>query len=459
MNNLSAYLKNDSIPECPWNNDFYFIPTYEKDNNGNNVEITNNASERILKVTTLNQIQRIVFFSICKYFDHGNTITDDDKSLKRWLRVVWNLVSGEDENGRPQIRSTQAVRTAIGFIEKLDSHDVYKSLISYKEDLGDSDFDERCKEEIAKANQILNGIPRTDRKTWEAIIIEAEELKNEAQKYLFKGTIRFLYTNGEGTIIWNDFDTKWRNAQRYFNGNNIIPTTNIADYFTDDQIKLIFNRFSFNTKNWKSILLQKSILEPVHRFLLGVKSICNSELLADIRNILDSIDTQSVWLLQDWQHCKVVLTNYSARRSEPYNGYVYEVGNEVRNKWNSIVSKISEIEVYPPQASGKKSIEINGQVYYRGLWTDIKYRNHYFRYFGNNTICLMTDDRAGKKLKNNNEGDKLGNTYYFDVSNCFVETEDKANKIIHSLDCLIAQAFSDESNKACCNDCQNKVCE
>ena len=141
LNNVSAYLiAYNSIPECPWDEKFHYIPEYdiENDRNNSNVEITNNASDRILKVTTLNQTQRIVFFSICKYFNHDNTKTDDDKSLKQWLRVVWNLVSGEDENGRPQIRSTQAVRTAIGFIEKLKSHDVYNSLISYKDDLGDS---------------------------------------------------------------------------------------------------------------------------------------------------------------------------------------------------------------------------------------------------------------------------------------------------------------------------------
>lgn len=431
LNNVSAYLiAYNSIPECPWDEKFHYIPEYdiENDRNNSNVEITNNASDRILKVTTLNQIQRIVFFSICKYFNHDNTKTDDDKSLKQWLRVVWNLVSGEDENGRPQIRSTQAVRTAIGFIEKLKSHDVYNSLISYKDDLGDSDFDERCKEEIAKANQILYGIPRTDRKTWEEIIIEAEEFKNEAQKYLFKGTIRFLYTNGEGTISWNDFDTKWRNAQGYFNGNNIIPTTNIAEYFTDDQIKVIFNRFSFNTKNWKSILLQKSIFEPVHRFLLGVKkTTSNSELLTDIRNILDSIGQQDIWLLQDWQACNVVLTNYSQRRAEPFNGWVFEVGNEIRNNLNKVVCQMEdELTICVPPASGNEKYEINSCLYFRGLWMDLilqkQSENYYFRYYGNNTICLMDNSNKNcQKLKDPTKPNTEENHYYI----CIDEKDNK----------------------------------
>ena len=429
LNNVSAYLiKYNSIPECPWDENFYYIPEYDIDKDKNNVEITNNASDRILKVTILNQVQRIVFFSICKFFNHDNTVKDDDVSLKQWLRVVWNLVSGEDENGRPQIRSTQAVRTAIGFIEKLKSHDVYNSLISYKDDLGDSDFDERCKEEIAKANQILCGIPRTDRKTWEEIIIEAEEFKNEAQKYLFKGTIRFLYTNGEGTISWNDFDTKWRNAQGYFNGNNIIPTTNIAEYFTDDQIKVIFNRFSFNTKNWKSILLQKSIFEPVHRFLLGVKkTTSNSELLTDIRNILDSIGQQDIWLLQDWQACNVVLTNYSQRRAEPFNGWVFEVGNEIRNNLNKVVCQMEdELTICVPPASGNEKYEINSCLYFRGLWMDLilqkQSENYYFRYYGNNTICLMDNSNKNcQKLKDPTKPNTEENHYYI----CIGEKDNK----------------------------------
>lgn len=476
MNNLYEYFRSFSIPECSWNKDFFFIPTYDKDKNHNNIEITNNASDHILRVTILNQVQRIVFFSICKYFDHDEKKTDDDVSLKRWLRVVWNLVSGEDENGRPQIRSTQAMRTAIDFIEKLDSHDVYSSLKNYKEKLSNSDFDEKCKEEIEKAKQILNDNNNERReyngrhtkngskyKYWEDIIIDAEDPP------FFKGTIRFLFQDEKGEVDqtkpWNTtvFDNKWEKAKEFFDENNIIPTTKIAEYFTDDQIKDIFNRFSFDTKNWKTILLQKSISGPIHRFLLGEQVTNYSTLLADIKNILDNIDTQSVWLLQDWQRCKVVLTNYLTRRSEPYNGYVYQVGNDVRNKFVSKISKNDNLEVSAPQASGKESINVNGQVYYRGLWTDIKYNKqdkmHFFRLFGNNYIFLLQEEKGGKKLKNNNKGDKLENTYFFNVSNCFDEAGDNANKIFHSLDCLIAQAYPEESDKTCCSDCQDKICE
>ena len=77
-------------------------------------------------MSTLNQVQRIAFFAICKYFDHDDTVKDDEVSMKRWMRVVWNLISGQGEDGRAQINA-MAIRTAIEHIEKLDSHDVQQS--------------------------------------------------------------------------------------------------------------------------------------------------------------------------------------------------------------------------------------------------------------------------------------------------------------------------------------------
>ena len=162
-------------------------------------------------MTNLTQPHRVVFFAICKYFKEGES---EEISLKRWLRVVWNLVSGEDENGRAEIRSTSAMRAAIEFIGKIESHNVYESL-SKVEVTGNSVFDERCKEEIAKARQILdkNGdlrkyegrcepIQGGNFNTWEDAI-------NEAESYaFFKGTIRFLFRDEDGDWNWDDYQKK-----------------------------------------------------------------------------------------------------------------------------------------------------------------------------------------------------------------------------------------------------------
>lgn len=224
LNNYYIFSKDCTIPSCQWDGSFRFIPQYIEDENSDNIEIKNNANEKILRVSTLNQVQRIVFFAICKYFDHDETVKDSEESMKRWIRVVWNLISGQGEDGRPQIRSAQAMRTAMLFISELNSHNVYYSLSEYDiQKLGNSDFDERCKEEINKAKQILdengnlrkyNGTRKkeymTEYKTWEKIIIDAE------QYAFFRGGIRFLFQNEEGSVDWTQFDLKWEHANIYF---------------------------------------------------------------------------------------------------------------------------------------------------------------------------------------------------------------------------------------------------
>ena len=382
----------------------------------------------------------------------NNAINVSDKSEYKFLTAIFTYVLFDGDKDAMRF----AWNMAENYVTEYDTFVTYckrageisnfkriKKLTFYRA-LSSIEFvgntSDQVKEEIAKAKQILNGAPRNDGKSWENVIIEAEKYK------FFKGAIRFLFTKEKIGDNWEHFDTKWGNAQRYFNENNIVPTTNIAEHFTDDQIKFIFSRYSFNTKNWKSILLHKSILEPIHRFLLGSKNEHNSELLADIRNILGSIDTQDVWLLQDWQVCNVVLTNYSQRRTEPFNGWVFEVGNEVRKNLNKEVSQMeNDFIICVPPASGKEKYEINGCVYFRGLWTDFIYnkqtKEHYFRYYGNNTICLMDDsDKNRQKLKDPTKPNTEENHYYI----CIDENDNKET-ILFKLNQLIEESSPNSS--------------
>lgn len=261
----------DIIPVCQWDENFRFIPAYEKDN-GKSIEIIDNNREKILKVTYLTQVQRVVFHAVCKYFKEGFANPD---SLKNWMRVTWNLVSGEDVKG-PQIRSTSAMRSAMEFIDKLDSHDVYNCLANFTDKLSDSEFDKRCKEEIAKAKQILDekGYLRkyegshSNYNTWEEIIIEAENYA------FFKGAIRFLFTDGNGEINWNHFDTKWGNTQKYFDEKGVkdeykvpltkslvIQCTNWNDQLYDKQL------FNPTASTWKGILCSTIWNIPIHNIL------------------------------------------------------------------------------------------------------------------------------------------------------------------------------------------------
>lgn len=363
------YALNGSIPECSWDKNFHFIPQYTE--NG---------------ISKLNQQYRIVFFAVCKYLEEGEA---DESSLKRWMRVVWNLVSGEDEKGQSEIRSTSAMRTAIEFISKLESHNVYESL-SKLEVTGNSVYDERCKEEIAKAERILS-CKRCLKCSWENAIMEAES------HAFFKGAIRFLFRDENGNVKWNDFDTKWENAREYFDKDKSIVLVELTKYCSDKEIECFFQKWSFSEKNWAKILQDNLTLKSVHNFLMKTNKATELTLLQkDLQNLLPKTGND-VWLLKKWLDCEWVLTNYSQRRSEPFNGWVYEVNNSNRTKFNKFLNSLPDDSVCGPEAWRKNFVVNDGTAYYKGLWTDFKYKNTNFRYSGD--IIYLMDENWNKVIK------------------------------------------------------------
>ena len=190
LNNFGKYsqdkLLKEVIPNAQWETPFFFIPEYDEKGG----------------IIGVNQLQRIIFFAICKYFKEGE---GEENSLKRWMRVVWNLVSGEDEGGLPQIRNIDAVKIAIDYIAIFDSHNVYNSMLSKTLIIDKTnEFQQRCNEEIEKAKKIC------EEDTWEEKIITAENYA------FFRGSIRFLFRDSQGNTDWRLFDQKWENVQRYF---------------------------------------------------------------------------------------------------------------------------------------------------------------------------------------------------------------------------------------------------
>lgn len=210
---------NDLIPKCEWDKGFKFFPEYTADNG----ILKDNVGNEIRKVTVLTQPQRVVFFSVCKFFlelKYAGKIDFDvtHRKLEKWLRVVWNLVSVQDAEGNPVIRTFGTMRSAMDFINGLDSQNVYEHLagMTINEDKisnEDTPFNLQCKEEIQKALRILDDISGT--KDWEDEIVRAE---NHA---FFRGAIRFLYKDGKGNIKWSDFDSKFKNAQAFFDINGV----------------------------------------------------------------------------------------------------------------------------------------------------------------------------------------------------------------------------------------------
>ena len=269
------------IKSPKWNKNFSFIPKYDKDGD--------DGKKRVVPLT---QVERIVFFALCKYFLEGEA---DDVSLARWMRVVWNLISGEGLDRRAEIRNISAMYTAMSFINRLDSHRVYKSLCDQPYEKNSTDLASRWNEEIAKAKQILDEnrcLRMYDREhSWEDVIKKAEEYA------FFNGAIRFLFQNEKGEPSWDDFDTKWSNAQKFFCDDGVEyktkPETKTDPKKDPQLLQALFSRFDtrafrevlfwkfqvFNNEpwTWRYFLLNKEIYAPIHELLMGETNIIQTE--------------------------------------------------------------------------------------------------------------------------------------------------------------------------------------
>lgn len=415
------YSVNNKMPICLWDNTFSFIPLYAE-KNSNNIEIANNSNEKILKVTTLNQVQRVVFFAICQYFNDSGVGNDDELSLKRWMRVVWNLVSGEDHNGLSQIRNTQAMRTAMKFISELNSHCVYESLSAYNKRLGNSDFDERCKEEIAKAKQIIdkNGNLReyngsckkqdgSDYQTWEEIIIYAEN-------YAFlKGSIRFLFINDEETdeierlINWSDFDIKWTNVQKYFDQEGVRPEYKKEAILLRallSRIDIGENWFGYYKGFWHISLLNKNYRQAIHYLLttdqLAINEQCKENWIIDSSLLPTLLKSKDSWhILTDWKGYSV-LTRYSYRWSGATSIKEIVVLNYSRNR---LLNSLNEIVI-------SEDNKVDGTNYLYGWEISFTYNGKEFKWPEDNKVYLSKNDI------NANIDEQLNNkdSCYFDAS-------------------------------------------
>lgn len=252
------------IPECPWDHDFEFIPSYIKDEETDeNIVVKNNSNESIYQITYLNQVHRVVFYAVCKFLNEYNAGPGAMYyQLERWMRVVWNLVSSEGIDGRPIIRSTQAMRAAMELIQKLDVQDVYASLVNLKDnEEGATDVVNRLKEEIIKAEKINEDL------NWEQKLKDAEKL--------FKGGIRFLYHNeNDEEVDWDNFDVKFNAVKKYldFDKNRIkdeYKVKFIKAFVFQNPIDDICDKELFNPKlsTWNWVLNNSAYAKSVHVLL------------------------------------------------------------------------------------------------------------------------------------------------------------------------------------------------
>ena len=271
--------------KAPWekdpdDNSFCFIPEYKS-----NI------------ITNLTQSHRVVFFAVCKYFENKKY---KEQSFKRWMRIVWNIVENSNVNNISSMQGCMKLIKELAeesFENREDNGNedycIYELLCTLEDGFVEKSFaKEQLKEEIAKAKQILDGDQLrkyNDNKTWEDIIIEAENYA------FFKGAIRFLFRNENGEWDWKDFDTKWRNAKKYLKkecqDNNksavneewdnagllqkLIKNLFSIEYINGDENKIgkIFSwwwnkrLFNNNVETWSFYLLESYICKPIHDLL------------------------------------------------------------------------------------------------------------------------------------------------------------------------------------------------
>ena len=159
--------------------------------------------DAIIKDNKPNFTHRAKLFAVFKYAELTGYDQIDTELYEKWTRVFRNLVANTDIDG-------SNIGGICKAINKIDNSDIYGYLSNGGEISAFTK--DQVKEEIAKAKQILNGAPRSDGKSWEEIIIEAENYA------FFRGVIRFLFTQNK---IGDDFDTKWINAQEYFDKDGV----------------------------------------------------------------------------------------------------------------------------------------------------------------------------------------------------------------------------------------------
>lgn len=413
LNNYYRFSQNCTLPTCPWDSSFKFIPQYVKNENSDNIEISNNANEKILRVSTLNQVQRIVFFAICKYFDHDDTVEDSMDSMKRWIRVIWNLISGEGEDGRPQIRSSVAMRTAIEHIERLDAHDVYNSLNCMPFDERTSDFSNRWNEEINKAKQIVCQEVRSDGKTWEEVITEAE------QYAFFRGSIRFLFQDENGQVDWRRFDEKWKHAKNFFLPKPTQTTAMQERYRNADLLKSMMGWFTseafqellwwkhrtFNNKpeTWLYYLLNNDNCKAIHHLMLGETN------TPDTFEKSSDFNERTVYILATTSLLDFVITHIPSSWIRNYHNHIaiFPSGKGVflnAEKRDGLLSSTEQIGI-------RKEHIIPGTTLLYGSDINFTFNNHNFQWYRNDFVYMMDKDEywnyAIKDEKSQEETDKF----------------------------------------------------
>lgn len=425
LDNYSSF--QDIIPSPRWMKGFDFIPTYKDNKNG---------KDEKKEISGINQLQRIVFFAVCKYFSEG---VPNQQSLNRWMRVVYNLISGTDRTGSPEIRDVETVRKAISYLDTIDSHNVISCLAFKKMDIAEggesstSVLTRRWNEEIAKAIQIENN------PDWENRIVEAENYS------FFHGSIRFLFQDEEGKTDWTMFDEKWNTVQRFFVRNENQSSVMNEGYHNAELLKILFSRFTtenfwrnlwwhyrtFNNKanTWMYYLLSPELCSPVHYLLLGYS--CSAHWA---NRSIDDFARNALYLLSHTgllDYVRNKMSNSHIRHIPKYNNHrsIYPSSTGIfldAYLRDDFMLNTSDIEV-----DGTAKISSTPLLF--GWDINFRYKKHNFQWYHTDYIYIMDSNDANVYVENNVEGMTEEEKYVcFKCADCMSKED-----IISQLDELI----------------------
>ena len=275
------------ITTSSWGEAFRFIPEYEYDGNKKK-ETTNFKNEEIKQVKKITQNERVLFYAVCRFMEQVEDQDKDtlEKSFKRWMRVVWNLVSDN------RIRSITGMVGQIRLIKELSTYamDIYTHIgkVNIPADGNGSEGEilaGRLYEEKIKAAQILNPVFDSNL-DWE------QEFEKREGTSLSKGTIIFLFTDVNGGIDWPNFLTK---GESFMNLASTHATSGdhlkgfIGHCETWDEMKEII--YDSKRETWIRNLTNKKLRSVVHFYLMNIDRRLNDSIEAHQHAYRDLTET------------------------------------------------------------------------------------------------------------------------------------------------------------------------
>lgn len=396
--------------------------------------------DAIIKDNNPNFTHRAKLFAVFKYAELTGYDQIDTELYEKWTRVFRNLVANTDIDG-------SNIGGICKAINKIDNSDIYGYLSNGGEISAFTK--DQVEEEIVKATQILNGTPRSDGKSWEEIIIEAENYA------FFKGVIRFLFTQNKiGDDFKYDFeyfDTKWINAQEYFDkdgvkdgkekfkSNALLMKSLLAN--CDNFREKIWLHFEFSNDaiRWKRILTSNNWITAVDAIMgTGVTT-------ETTRKSIDAISEPYIKNIVDDGLMNYVCNEMSGAWIRTYHNFhaIWQSGYPAyRIVLNPILAELKCDDRI--DYSNENSIPNCRYYKCKNHNVNFKYNNHFFQLKGNPNekeldIYLMENDWTVNKKRPNPTSEKGTDE---DIYYCFRVTKDMesdTSKLTDALDELIKQ--------------------